>query len=98
MKAFNSHTKKVLIGLAGGLVVLIGLILIPYPGPGWLIVFSGLAILATEFERAQRLLDMARRRYDAWASWLKQQHWTLQGLVLLGTGLVVVVTVWLLNS
>jgi uncharacterized protein (TIGR02611 family) len=37
--------------------------LIPYPGPGWLVVFAGLALLATEFERAQRVLTFARTHY-----------------------------------
>ena len=34
------------------------------PGPGWAIVFVGLAILATEFDWARRLLAYARERYD----------------------------------
>ena len=35
-----------------------GSILVPLPGPGWLIVFAGLAILATEYVWAQRLLTL----------------------------------------
>jgi len=54
--------KRILITIAGTLVVLVGLILVPLPGPGWLIVFGGLAILATEYVWAQRLLRYARRR------------------------------------
>ena len=38
---------KVLIGIVGGLVVIIGLVLVPLPGPGWLVVFIGLTILAS---------------------------------------------------
>jgi uncharacterized protein (TIGR02611 family) len=51
------------IGIAffGSLVVLIGVVLIPLPGPGWLIVFLGLAILGTEFAWAHRLLLRGRR-------------------------------------
>lgn len=37
----------------GFLVVVIGLILVPLPGPGWLVVFAGLAILSIEFVWAQ---------------------------------------------
>ena len=48
----------------GPVVVVIGLILIPLPGPGWLIVFVGLAIMAPEFEPAERLLNWARARFD----------------------------------
>ncbi len=97
MQKFRSHSKKVVIGIVGGLVVLIGLILVPYPGPGWLVVFGGLAILATEFEFAARVLEFAKGKYDAWVAWLKRQPLFIRDLVLLGTGLVVVTTLWLLN-
>ena len=52
------------VGIAGGVVVIAGIIMIPYPGPGWLVVFAGLALLATEFERAQRVLTFARTHYE----------------------------------
>lgn len=97
MKRLKHHSKRVLIGIVGGFVVLLGIVMIPYPGPGWLVVFAGLAILATEFEFAQRLLDYARSKYDAWAAWLKQQHAVIRLLVLGFTGLVVLTTIWLLN-
>jgi uncharacterized protein (TIGR02611 family) len=43
------------VGLLGTVVAVVGLILVPLPGPGWLIVFLGLAILGTEFPAAHRL-------------------------------------------
>lgn len=98
MKNVGRHSKRVLIGIAGGLVVLIGVVLIPYPGPGWLIVFTGLAILATEFVFASRLLDFLKGKYEAWVEWLKRQHWAVRALVLALTGAVLLVTLWLLNA
>ncbi|MFZ1301307.1 MAG: TIGR02611 family protein [Candidatus Microsaccharimonas sp.] len=98
MKELRRHTKKVLIGIVGGLVVLIGLILVPYPGPGWLIVFGGLAILATEFQFAAKTLEFAKGKYDAWVDWLKRQNPFIKTVVLLATAIVVVLTVWLLNG
>ena len=98
MDKLRRHSKKVLIGIAGGLVVLIGLMLVPYPGPGWLIVFAGLAILATEFEFASKVLDYAKGKYDAWSTWLKRQNIYVQLSVLALTGAVVVMTLWLLNA
>lgn len=92
------QSRKILIGIIGGLVLTIGLILIPYPGPGWLIVFGGLAILATEFEFAGSILEKARAKYDEWVAWLKRQPMWVQLIVLAATGLVVVATVWLLNG
>ncbi len=55
------NAKRILVTIVGVLVVLIGIILIPLPGPGWAIVFGGLAILATEYVWAQRLLAYAKR-------------------------------------
>lgn len=92
------HAKRLLIGLAGGLVLLIGLVLIPYPGPGWLIVFAGLAILATEFAWAQQVLETLKEKYEAWQAWLKRQSRSIQLLFLLSTAIVVVLTIWLLNG
>lgn len=98
MDKLRRHSKKTLIGIVGGTVLLAGLVMIPYPGPGWLVVFAGLAILATEFEVAQRVLDFAKSKYDAWVEWLKRQSTVVRLLVLAFTGLVVVVTIWLVNG
>jgi uncharacterized protein (TIGR02611 family) len=54
--------RRIGITIAGFLVVLVGIVLIPLPGPGWLIVFAGLAILAREYVWAERLLNHAKRR------------------------------------
>jgi len=40
----------VVIGFA---VVILGLIMVPLPGPGWFVVFAGFAILSLEFVWAQ---------------------------------------------
>ncbi|MEX0654730.1 MAG: PGPGW domain-containing protein [Phycisphaeraceae bacterium] len=52
--------RRFFIGLAGATVVLTGLALLVLPGPGWLTVFAGLGILATEFAFARRLMDRTR--------------------------------------
>lgn len=90
-------TYRIGVGVVGGLVLVAGVLMIPYPGPGWLVVFAGLAILATEFEWAGRVLRFAKRYYDAWVAWLRRQNLLVKGLVLTGTGLVVLVTCWLLG-
>lgn len=43
--------------LAGFVVVLAGLAMIPLPGPGLLVTAVGLAVLALEFAWAERLLE-----------------------------------------
>jgi uncharacterized protein (TIGR02611 family) len=82
----------------GGLVLAVGVILIPYPGPGWLVVFGGLAILASEFTWAQRVLAVLRRFYDAWRRWLKRRHLAVRLVVYAFTLAVVLATLWVLNA
>ncbi|MEU4806963.1 TIGR02611 family protein [Actinosynnema sp. NPDC023587] len=91
-------TYRIGVGVVGGLVLVGGILMIPYPGPGWLVVFAGLAILATEFEWAGRVLRFAKRYYDAWVAWLKRQNLLVKTLVLAATALVVAVTCWLLGA
>ena len=85
-------------GVIGGIVLIAGIIAIPYPGPGWLIVFAGLGILATEFDWAHRLLRFARERYDRFAAWLSRQNIVVKGAFGVGTCLIVLATVWLLGA
>jgi len=98
MDTLKRQSKKVLIAIVGGMIVLIGLVLVPYPGPGWLIVFGGLAILATEFEFASKVLDYAKGKYNESIAWLKRQNTVIQLGALALTGIIVVVTVFLLNG
>ena len=60
---------RVIVAVSGGVVVLAGLIMIPFPGPGWLVVFSGLAIWATEFAWAARLLSWTRQKVTVTSRW-----------------------------
>lgn len=89
---------RVGVAVVGGLVLAIGVVLIPYPGPGWLVVFAGLAILAAEFHWARRLLGFLRRRYHAWRHWLGRRHWTIRLLALLLTAAIVLATLWVLDA
>ncbi|MDH3009833.1 TIGR02611 family protein [Gordonia alkanivorans] len=86
------------VAVVGTIVLLCGIVAIPYPGPGWLIVFLGLGILASEFEWAHRLLKFARARYDAWMEWIGRQHWSVQSVFWIGTFAIVVGTLWLLGA
>jgi len=64
-----NHLYKLIVTVLGVLVVVIGLILVPLPGPGWLIVFLGLTILGSEFHWARRFtswLRMQLARFWAW--------------------------------
>jgi uncharacterized protein (TIGR02611 family) len=50
--------------VAGVLLVLVGIVLVPLPGPGFLVIFAGLVILARDYAWAQRLVDSARARAE----------------------------------
>lgn len=86
------------VGVVGVLVLAAGIVAIPYPGPGWLIVFAGLGILASEFSWAHRLLKFVKARYDAFMEWFGRQSMFVKGLGLLFTTAVVVATLWLLGT
>jgi uncharacterized protein (TIGR02611 family) len=87
---------QVLVGIGGLVIVVVGLIMVPFPGPGWLVVFIGLGVWASEFEWAKRLLHRARAVLEAWTHWLGPQSWWVQALVLLLTIAAVVAIFWLL--
>jgi uncharacterized protein (TIGR02611 family) len=72
---------RVLVGTVGAIIVVIGLLLIPLPGPGWALVFVGVAVWATEFEWAYRLLQFGRRVLARWTNWVKDQSLTVRLLL-----------------
>ncbi|HXF73932.1 MAG TPA: PGPGW domain-containing protein [Actinomycetota bacterium] len=57
--------RRVAISLLGGLLLVAGVALLVLPGPGFLLIVAGLAVLATEYAWAQRALNAARRRAEA---------------------------------
>jgi uncharacterized protein (TIGR02611 family) len=89
---------RIVVGVVGLIVLGVGILAIPYPGPGWAIVFIGLGILATEFTWARRLLAYARERYDKVMDWFHRQHAIVQILGGLVTALIVFATLWLLGA
>ncbi len=60
---------RIAVGAVGTGVLLVGIVTIPYPGPGWAIVFLGLANMASEYLFAQRVLLIVRIRYNAVMAW-----------------------------
>jgi uncharacterized protein (TIGR02611 family) len=56
--------KRIGVTIAGFVVMLAGAAMLVLPGPGLLVIIAGLAILATEYVWAQRLLRIARERFE----------------------------------
>ena len=47
--------RRLIVGMAGGAIVALGLVMTVAPGPGLLLIPAGLGVLALEFDSAQRL-------------------------------------------
>jgi uncharacterized protein (TIGR02611 family) len=56
------HLIRLAAAIGGFLMVLLGVVLIPLPGPGLLVVAVGLAVLALEFAWAEHLLERTVER------------------------------------
>ena len=55
------QAKRVVVFLVGGSVVLLGVVLIFTPGPAFLVIPAGLAILSIEFAWARSFLRRVRK-------------------------------------
>jgi uncharacterized protein (TIGR02611 family) len=55
------QVRRVFRIVAGFTLLLVGIVMIVTPGPGWLVIFFGLGLLAAEFVWARRLMDRIRR-------------------------------------
>lgn len=53
--------KRIVVAVVGGTVTLVGIALIVLPGPAFVVIPVGLAILATQFLWARRFLRKARQ-------------------------------------
>ena len=59
---------RTFITVVGGIVTLAGVAMLALPGPGWAAIFLGLAILASEYLWARRLLRYTKERAQGAAS------------------------------
>ncbi|MEU3512712.1 TIGR02611 family protein [Streptomyces longwoodensis] len=75
------------VGLA---VVVAGVIMLPLPGPGWVVIFGGMAIWATEFVWAQLVLRWTKRKVTEAAQRALDPRVRRRNIVLTSIGLVVV--------
>ncbi|BAU81987.1 dipeptide/oligopeptide/nickel transport permease [Streptomyces laurentii] len=76
-----------LVGLA---VVGAGIVMLPLPGPGWLVIFGGMAIWATEFVWAQLVLRWTKRKVTEAAQRALDPKVRRRNLILTTIGLVII--------
>lgn len=65
------YARRIVISVIGTTVLLIGLVLLVTPGPAFVVIPVGLAILATEFAWARHWLRIMRDSADKGAEKLK---------------------------
>lgn len=75
--------------VAGLAVVVAGVIMLPLPGPGWLVIFAGMALWGTEFTWAQRVLGWTRRRVAEAARRAMDPRVRRRNIALLAAGVAV---------
>lgn len=76
-----------IVGLA---VVAAGIVMLPLPGPGWLVIFGGMAIWATEFVWAQLVLRWTKRKVTEAAQRALDPKVRRRNIILTTVGLVIV--------
>lgn len=86
---------RAVVAVVGLIVIAVGVVLLPLPGPGWLIIFIGIGVWATEFAWARGLLRFTRGKVRLWTVWMGRQGWFVRGLVGLGVMLLVAACFWL---
>ncbi|WP_410644108.1 PGPGW domain-containing protein [Amycolatopsis sp. lyj-346] len=89
----GKQTKRILIAVAGALLLVVGALMLVLPGPGLLVVLAGLLLLASEFPALDRYVDPVRDRAmkaaeDSVSSPLRIAGSVLAGLALLAAGIV----------
>lgn len=73
MKRFLLAMRKVGVTIVGVALIVLGLILIPLPGPGLLICLLGLLVLGYEYESAQNRADKLKAQLKALKDRVKQR-------------------------
>jgi hypothetical protein len=80
--------KRVLVSVAGVLLVGVGVLLLVLPGPGLLVVLAGLLLLASEFPALQRYVEPVRKRALQAAEGSVSSPLRIAGTVLFGAALI----------
>jgi len=89
---------RVIIGLVGGSVTVIGAIALVGPGPGILIVLAGLGILATEFAWAARVMVHTRSYAQRAADKVGMPKWVQLALVAAAAVVSIIVILYLYET
>lgn len=56
--------KRLIIGIIGGTILIIGIAMIALPGPAFIVIPLGLSILATEFIWAKKIIEKFKNKFE----------------------------------
>jgi uncharacterized protein (TIGR02611 family) len=65
--------RKTLVLILGSSIIITGLIMLIFPGPGWAAIFIGFAVLASEFAFAERARDWMIGQLERLLAFLKRR-------------------------
>jgi len=89
VRAVAKMAKRIAILIVGTAVLLAGVAMLALPGPGVLVIIVGLAILATEFAWAERLLDRTVERAADVATGILDDKRGRIGLAISGVSMII---------
>jgi hypothetical protein len=86
--------KTVVVAFLGGVLTLAGIALLVLPGPGFVLVAAGLAVLGTQFDWAKKPLDYAKGKaedgvHEVGRSWWRAAFAVLCAAALAAVGVLV---------
>ncbi len=81
--------KTVVVAVLGGLLTLAGIGLLVLPGPGFVLVAAGLAVLATRFAWAKKPLDYAKDKAEHGIEEVGKSPWRAAGAAIAALALIV---------
>jgi hypothetical protein len=82
--------KRSAVAVVGGLLTLTGIALLVLPGPGFVLVAAGLAVLATQFAWAKRPLDYATNKAHQGMDEVARSRLRAIGTALFAAGLMAI--------
>jgi uncharacterized protein (TIGR02611 family) len=65
MQGLYAGARRIVVLIAGSILVAVGIALLVLPGPGIPLILAGLALLGTQFPWARRMLEWLRARMSA---------------------------------
>lgn len=89
---------RVIIGIAGGSVTVVGAIALVGPGPGILIVLAGLGILASEFAWATRVMVHTRTYAQKAADKVGMPKWAQLALIAAAAVVSIIIILYLYST